>query len=102
VVKITDFGVFLALPNGIEGLIHTSEFGGDRTAKPEQFAIGQELQAKIIKIDSGERKISLSLKAQEQAQERADLDSYMSGRGRGEVSIGEMMQQKRRGRGEDD
>jgi small subunit ribosomal protein S1 len=102
VVKITDFGVFLALPNGIEGLIHTSEFGGDRNAKPEQFAIGQELQAKIIKIDSSERKISLSLKAQEQAQERADLDSYMSGRGRGEVSIGEMMQQKRRGRGEDD
>jgi small subunit ribosomal protein S1 len=101
VVKVTDFGVFVAIPGGIEGLIHASELGSDRNAKPENFAIGQELQAKVIRIDQGERKVSLSLKALETDQERADYDQYVGRQGSGSVSIGEMLEEKRRSREDD-
>jgi small subunit ribosomal protein S1 len=100
VVKITDFGVFVSIPGGIEGLIHTSELGSDKNARPENFAIGQELQAKVIRIDQGERKVSLSLRALEHDQERADYGEYTSRQGTGAVSIGEMLEEKRRSRDE--
>ncbi len=98
VVKVTDFGVFVAIAGGIEGLIHASELGSDKNARLENFAIGQELQAKVIRIDQGERKVSLSLKALESDQERADYGEYASRQGSGSVSIGEMLEEKRRSR----
>ena len=98
VVKVTDFGVFVAIAGGIEGLIHASELGSDKNARLENFAIGQELQAKVIRIDQGERKVSLSLKALESDQERTDFDQYASRQGSGSVSIGEMLEEKRRSR----
>jgi len=98
VVKVTDFGVFVAIAGGIEGLIHASELGSDKNARLENFAIGQELQAKVIRIDQGERKISLSLKALETDQERSDYGEYTSRQGSGSVSIGEMLEEKRRSR----
>jgi small subunit ribosomal protein S1 len=101
VVKITDFGIFVSIAGGIEGLIHSSELGSDRNARLENFAIGQELVAKVIRIDQGERKASLSLKALEQEQERADYDQYVGRQGSGSVSIGDLMEQKRRSRDEE-
>ncbi|HEY5998784.1 MAG TPA: 30S ribosomal protein S1 [bacterium] len=101
VVKITDFGVFVSIAGGIEGLIHASELGSDRNARPENFAIGQELKAKVIRIDQGERKASLSLKALEHDQERADYDQYVGRQGSGAVSIGDLMEEKRRSREEE-
>ncbi|MHB8836082.1 MAG: 30S ribosomal protein S1 [Candidatus Methylomirabilia bacterium] len=98
VVKVTDFGVFVAIAGGIEGLIHASELGSDKNARLENFAIAQELQAKVIRIDQGERKVSLSLKALETDQERADYGEYTSRQGSGSVSIGEMLEEKRRSR----
>ncbi len=98
VVKVTDFGVFVAIAGGIEGLIHSSELGSDKNARLENFAIGQELQAKVIRIDQGERKVSLSLKALETDQERTDFDQYVGRQGSGAVSIGEMLEEKRRSR----
>ncbi len=102
VVKVTDFGVFVSLSNGLEGLIHASELGSDRSARPENFAIGQEVQAKVIRVDNTERKISLSLRAVEQDNERAELSHYMSGRGRGEATIGDLYHERRRGRPSND
>jgi len=98
VVKVTDFGVFVAIAGGVEGLIHASELGSDKNARLENFAIGQELQAKVIRIDQGERKVSLSLKALETDQERTDYGEYASRQGSGAVSIGEMLEEKRRSR----
>ena len=98
VVKVTDFGVFVAIAGGIEGLIHASELGSDKNARLENFAIGQELQAKVIRIDQGERKVSLSLKALETDQEKTDYDQYVGRQGSGSVSIGEMLEEKRRSR----
>ena len=97
VVKVTDFGLFLALEGGLEGLIHASELGIERSEQPERhFAVGQELTARIVKVDPGERKISLSLTAHKTAEERRDIDSYMNRQDMGAVSLGDMLQDQQK------
>ena len=63
VSKIADFGIFVELDGGVEGLIHISEAGLDPQAKlEEKFKLQDEVTAKIIKVDREERKIALSLR----------------------------------------
>lgn len=68
VAKLVSFGAFARLENGIEGLIHVTELGGDdKNQKPEEvLQIGQKVKARVISIDNGERKIGLSIRAFEQ------------------------------------
>ncbi|MBI4841154.1 MAG: 30S ribosomal protein S1 [candidate division NC10 bacterium] len=64
VVRTTDFGAFVELEDGVEGLLHVSELSHDRVNKPEDVVqVGQELTLKVIKLDPEERKIGLSLRA---------------------------------------
>jgi small subunit ribosomal protein S1 len=65
VVRITDFGAFVELEPGIEASIKNSEAPSLKFEKPQVFADGEELEVKIIKIDSGKRKIEVSVKALE-------------------------------------
>src|SRR5581483_10347888 len=61
VSKITDFGVFIRVAEGVEGLAHVSEIQRDSKMKLDRlFHVGQPLRARIIKIDWTERKIGLS------------------------------------------
>ncbi|HEX2973828.1 MAG TPA: 30S ribosomal protein S1 [Tepidisphaeraceae bacterium] len=75
VTKIANFGVFVELEPGLEGLLHISEISDQKIEKPEEaLKVGQELDVKILRVDSDERKIGLSLKraqwaAEEQARE---------------------------------
>ena len=63
VSKVADFGIFVELDGGVEGLIHISEAGLDPQAKlEEKFKLQDEVTAKIIKVDREERKIALSLR----------------------------------------
>jgi len=65
VVSLTDFGAFVDL-GGVEGMIHVSEIRHVRVAKPaDALAIGQEVEAKVLKLASGGDRISLSMKALE-------------------------------------
>lgn len=65
VVKVTDFGVFVELEDGVEGLVHVSEMDLESSAKVEDaFKVGDELVAKITKVDPVERKIALSIRKQ--------------------------------------
>ena len=62
VVKVTNFGAFAELEDGVEGLIHLSELSREKITDPEEVvSVGQELDAKIIKIDVETRKIGLSV-----------------------------------------
>ncbi|MDR2818401.1 MAG: S1 RNA-binding domain-containing protein [Endomicrobium sp.] len=65
VVRITDFGAFVELEPGIEASIKNSEAPSLKFEKPQVFADGEELEVKIIKIDSGKRRIEVSAKALE-------------------------------------
>lgn len=63
IVKVTNFGAFAELEDGVEGLIHLSELSRDKVNDPEEVvSVGQELEAKIIKVDAETHKIGLSLR----------------------------------------
>jgi small subunit ribosomal protein S1 len=78
VLRLSNFGAFVELAEGVEGLCHYSEMPGASGRKGEAPALnpGDEMIFKIIKINEAERKIGLSLKAQAEAQERSRLDEY--------------------------
>jgi small subunit ribosomal protein S1 len=64
VVRLMEFGAFVELEDGIEGLLHISEMRQERVAKPEEVVtVGDEITTKIIKLDTDERKIGLSIRA---------------------------------------
>jgi small subunit ribosomal protein S1 len=70
VTKIANFGVFVELEPGLEGLLHISEIADQKVEKPEDIVkVGQEVDIKILRVDSEERKIGLSLKRAQWAQE---------------------------------
>ncbi len=63
VTKITNFGVFVELEQDLEGLLHVSELTDHRIDDPHQeVEIGQEIEVKILRVDTAERKIGLSKK----------------------------------------
>ena len=66
VTNITDFGLFLEVEEGIEGLVHVSEVSRKKIKKPsELFKEGQAIQAKVIHVSADERRLGLSIKALE-------------------------------------
>lgn len=72
VTKIANFGVFVELEPGLEGLLHVSEIADQKIEKPEDvLKVGQEVEVKILRVDTEERKIGLSLKRAMWAQEEA-------------------------------
>ncbi len=88
VTKITDFGIFVELEGGIEGLIHISETGLEpQTRLEERFKIGDEVPAKIIRVDREERKIALSLREHQLESERKQVDEFHAGQGAVDQSL---------------
>jgi small subunit ribosomal protein S1 len=76
VTKIANFGVFVELEPGLEGLLHISEISDQKIEKPEDsLKVGQEVEVKILRVDSDERKIGLSLKRAQWAQEEQVRES---------------------------
>ncbi len=81
VTKIANFGVFVELAPGLEGLLHISEISDQKIEKPEDvLKVGQELDVKILRVDSDERKIGLSLKRAQWAQEEEQREEARSKR----------------------
>jgi len=78
VMKVTNFGVFVELEPGLEGLLHVSELADHRVENPEEIVEpGQEIEVKVLRVDATDRKIGLSLKrvqwaAEEEAAESAE------------------------------
>jgi small subunit ribosomal protein S1 len=78
VVTVTDFGGFIELEDGIEGLIHISELSKAKVARTEDILReGDSVTARIIKIDPGERKLALSIKALEEGVARSEIEDYL-------------------------
>jgi small subunit ribosomal protein S1 len=74
VTKLTNFGVFVGLENGLEGLLHISELADHKVENPEEVVkVGDQIEVKILRVDSDERKIGLSRKRVEWAHEDDDL-----------------------------
>ena len=81
VTNITDFGIFVEIEEGIEGLVHISELSQKRVkSASEIFAVGDEVTATIKSIDSKGRKIRLSIKDYETAAEGPAVHQYLNNR----------------------
>ena len=102
VSKVADFGIFVELDGGVEGLIHISEAGLDPQAKlEEKFKLQDEVTAKIIKVDREERKIALSLRDHQTDSDRRTVDEYHAAQGALDQSLGRAAKQNRK-RGQDE
>ncbi len=75
VTKITNFGVFIGLEDGLEGLLHVSELSDQKIENPEEICkVGDEMEVKILRVDIDERKIGLSRKRVDWAEEEAGAE----------------------------
>lgn len=90
VVKTADFGLFVEMEHGVEGLIPTSEIPKDYGEIKE----GGEVTARVIKVDRGERRIALSIKAYQKGQDRSTLAEFMSQQPKPDTSIGALLREK--------
>jgi len=93
VVRLTDFGAFVEVEEGIEGLIHVSEMSEERVDQPKDIlSVSDVVKAKIIKMDAAEQKVGLSIKAVLQDLTQEELRAYMDGQQRDSGStIGDAM-----------
>src|SRR6266478_4981548 len=92
VVRMTNFGAFVELDEGIEGLIHVSEFDDSPHAGKEEkieLKVGETYPMKIIKLAPAERKIGLSIRALKSDEFRADWEAYQESAGDGSATLGD-------------
>jgi small subunit ribosomal protein S1 len=74
VTSVTDFGVFVQLEDGIDGLVYSSELAAERIENPaDHFKPGQEVTALVVKVEPEEQKVSLSIRALSDKEERKAL-----------------------------
>ncbi|MDH4204018.1 MAG: 30S ribosomal protein S1 [Desulfobacteraceae bacterium] len=79
VTNLTDFGVFVEIEEGIEGLVHVSEISKEKIKTPiGKFSIGDVITAKVMNINSQERRIGLSIKRLEIESEQSFLSEYVN------------------------
>ena len=87
VVRLTNFGAFVEIEEGIEGLLHVSEVDDERIEKPEdKLAVGESYRMKIIKISPLERKIGLSIRAVN----IEDYEAHYSSQGSANATLGDV------------
>ncbi|HEY3307605.1 MAG TPA: 30S ribosomal protein S1 [Desulfuromonadaceae bacterium] len=95
VTSLTDFGVFVELEEGVEGLIHVSELSREKVPTAKTFAeVGDNLEAVVLNCDPKERRISLSIKAMHAAVEKAEFEQYLGSQGQATSNLGELLQQE--------
>ncbi|WP_243372918.1 30S ribosomal protein S1 [Geotalea sp. SG265] len=94
VTSITDFGIFLEIEEGIEGLVHISELSQEKLASTKDFAsVGDELEAVVLGVDEVEKKIALSIKALQSAIDKDEMASYMGSQGEATSNLGELLKE---------
>jgi small subunit ribosomal protein S1 len=90
IARLTNFGAFVELAEGIEGLVHVSELDEKRVDRPEeQFKVGDVHPMKIIKVQENEKKIGLSIRAVKSDEYQSDLASYRETMGEHRSTLGD-------------
>ncbi len=93
VTKLTNFGVFIELEEDLEGLLHISELSDDKVEGPQDIVkVGEDVEVKILRVDIDDRKIGLSLKRAQWANEdEASADDSRRGGGIDGRSSGQLI-----------
>ncbi len=90
VTKVVDFGLFVELEHGIEGLIPASELVKDAAPVKE----GEEVTARVIKVDRGDRRVALSIKAHVKGIDRSTLQEYMKQQPKPDTTLGALLKER--------
>ena len=94
VLKVLDFGAFVELEKGVEGLVHVSEISEEHVEDPRAVLNpGQEVKVQILATDAAERKIALSIKGANRSKEMAEAQGY-TGANTGGATLGDLMRGK--------
>jgi small subunit ribosomal protein S1 len=103
VTNVTDFGVFVELEEGIEGLIHVSELSKEKGTNPlSRYNVEDVVQAKVINVSRAEKKIGLSIKRLEESGEREIYKSYTESRDGATSNLGEILKKEMQGQESED
>jgi small subunit ribosomal protein S1 len=98
VTKVTDFGAFVEVEPGIEGLVHVSEMKDERVENPRDVVKeGEEIDVKVIDMDTQERKVALSIKAL--SRDDDDYREYLRKQGDARARLGDLMEKFNRRKG---
>ncbi|MBU1181223.1 MAG: 30S ribosomal protein S1 [Proteobacteria bacterium] len=94
ITNVTDFGIFVELEEGIEGLVHVSEISKEKIKTPVgKFNVGDALTAKVMNINSVERRIGLSIKRLQLDDEQGILTDYINNMKPATSTFGEMLRE---------
>jgi len=93
VVRVVDFGAFVELEEGWDGLVHISEIADQRISSPSEILKeGDRVRVKVIKLDDGERKIGLSIKQALKEEEEREHREHTAANGK--VTLGDVIGEK--------
>jgi len=91
VTSVTDFGIFLEVEEGIEGLIHVSEISKEKVDSPKDFAkVGDNLEAVVLHVDTEDKKIALSIKHVAHQKEKAEVDAFLGSQKSATSNLGDI------------
>jgi small subunit ribosomal protein S1 len=91
--SVTDFGVFLEIEEGIEGLIHVSELSQEKVESPKDIAnVGDEFEAAVLNVDTVDRKIALSVKQLNSHKEKAQVQEFLGAQKQATSNLGTLLQ----------
>ena len=100
ITNVTDFGAFVELEEGIEGLVHVSEISREKVEKPSDvLKVGDTISALVLHVDPHERRIGLSMKVLKEKVERGEVEKYISNNESTSPSLGALIQEEIERRG---
>ncbi len=100
ITNVTDFGIFVQLEEGVEGLVHVSEISKEKINTPVgMFNVGDNLQVIIINVSAKDRKIGLSIKALDDSGEEGAVKEYKKKQPSGPSTIGDLLKEELESKG---
>jgi small subunit ribosomal protein S1 len=79
VTNVTDFGVFVELEEGVEGMVHVSQLSRERIDNPRDILQpGVEIEAEVLQVDTRERRIALSVRSLMDSRDKAEMQQYLT------------------------
>lgn len=94
VVRLTDFGAFVEVAEGIEGLVHASQISEERVSKPSAVLnVGDKVKVKVLEIDTKNQKMSLSIKEAKNTEEREEIKDFLGDKSEG-LTLGDLLKDK--------
>jgi small subunit ribosomal protein S1 len=95
VTSITDFGIFVELEEGIEGLVHISQIPKTNDENPlKSFQVGDEIEAEVVNVSQEEKKIGLSIRKLRENAERDLHKGYVKNPQQATSNLGELLKEK--------